>query len=271
MFRTQQISVKSAVANGGEILRFKLPAFGVIGEVFLRIKLPALASGTYNASCSLNAISEVRLRHSDTFFTYRPDVYFPIALSRCDDAVEKLRLIRCFGDTSASGSAQSILVPIVHPWSLWADDEFLRGHRAHSERRRGLMQCNLLKDTMLIEVDVNATLSYTDSGALSGSDSPFDVVCFWEELVSNSMGSLKKTLPKAVCASEYTVLPGLANAGAMTEYNINALLSRAPTCALHFFVKLNSDSDTSPFEFENDVVDERLTADGRETIDTTEL
>ena len=74
-FRTNEILAKTDISKNGEIIRIAVPAFqNVVGEIFFTIDLPALDTGSYDASCVLKMIETVRVRHSDVVIEYSPEL-----------------------------------------------------------------------------------------------------------------------------------------------------------------------------------------------------
>ena len=95
----------------------------------------------------------------------------------------------------------------------------------HGRRDRGLFPAYLLKENVVWDIEFQPRSHYTDSAGGASEPGPSDVQLVWEELVTDpaTLEKIKKSLPKAVCAPDYTHLDAQRNEGAETSYNITAL------------------------------------------------
>ena len=105
--------------------------------------------------------------------------------------------------------------------------------------------------------------SYFSSSILATDNAQIrNVQLCWEEVIASPsvLDEIKKNLPKAVCAPDFTVQNISCN-GAETAVDITALLSRAPTHTLCF--RLQSANQRDPFDNVNSVSLAEIEADGR--------
>jgi hypothetical protein len=175
-----------------------------------------------------------------------------------------------FGLDNADGGAQTIVIPLLQPWSIHFSDLMynVQGPE-YSERNRGLFPAFAIKENVVWEITFRPRSHFTNgaSGA-SAANGLENVTLMWEELVASSeqLEEIKKNLPLQVCAPDYTHLVSQSNDGTETDYNITSLLSKAPTHTIWFNVNLNSQTDRDCFNKEQKVDLAELDCDGRTLV-----
>ena len=131
--------------------------------MWLTVDVPVLTQGTYDPSAMLKYVKRVSLRHSTKFFEYEPARYFPILLNRDRDQISKAKKLACFGPRTASGAAATWLLPIIHPFDQWLSKDFYDGDVKHGARSKGAFRCDLLKEELVIELELNELAEYSDN------------------------------------------------------------------------------------------------------------
>jgi hypothetical protein len=272
-FRTNQIVIQAQLPNVANTQRFKVPAFNsLISSMWIQVRMPSCNSGNYRPSAILDYVKEVRLKHSDTFFTYQPKRLMPILLNRDRNKISKDKKLAIFGPRLAANGEVEWLLPIIHPWDQWLSKDFYENDVKYGVRSKGLFRCDLLKEELVVELDLAPLPDYSQDGAaVAAGDNPYDLRLFFEELLSPNIEQIKKALPTTTVSNVYTHMENQTNDGTATVYKISSIMSRAPTENLILFVKPNSDSGKDPFKYDGTVAHYKVTCDGRVIIDNEEL
>ena len=118
-FRTNSVVVKSTISTAGETVRVQLPSFNTcVGEMFLEVTCAAVDNGAeYDPHVGAKLIKRCILRHSDQAYEVEPEKVWPILLSNCRNKEDKETRRAVFGSSSATASAQTLVVPLLQPWS----------------------------------------------------------------------------------------------------------------------------------------------------------
>jgi len=122
--------------------------------MWIQVRLPALSAGKYRPSAVLEFVKEIRLKHSDTFFTYQPRRLMPILLNRDRNKISKDKKLAIFGPRVADDGATEWLLPIIHPWDQWLSKDFYENDVKHGKMSKGLFRCDLLKEELVCEIDL---------------------------------------------------------------------------------------------------------------------
>ena len=265
-FRTNSVIVKSVISNSGETVRVQLPSFSTcVGEMFLEVTCTALNnSATYDPHIGAKLIKRCILRHSDNAYEVEPEKVWPILLSNCRNKEDKATRAALFGNGTANANEQTVVIPLLQPWSQHFGNELYGAEPArHGRRDRPLFPAYALKENIVFEIEFQPR-SHFIAGSPNNAGGITNVSLLWEELVASpqTYEKLKKSMAKAVVAPDYTHL-AITNNGSEQSYAITALLSRAPTHALWFNLQLDADSSRDPFSKINTVVFEELECDGR--------
>ena len=269
-FRLNSVVAKAAVSKDGEVLRVQLPSFrSCVGEQFLQVTLPALDAGTYDPAVGAKVISKCKLIHSDVAFEIDPELVWAILVGQCRNANAKTKRKLMFGSAAASAGAQTIVIPLLQPWSCHFSDLMYNVHGPDGTRNRGLFPAYAIKENIVWEITFRPRSHYSDgaSGATAANGLE-NVTLMWEELVASAeqLAEIKKDLPLQVCAPDFTHLESQTNAGSETDYNITSLLSKSPTHTIWFNVLLNSQTDRDVFNKEQKVDLAELDCDGRTLV-----
>ena len=277
-YRVNQVIAKSSTSADGEVIRVQLPAFGAIcGEIFIQVGLDALDAGTYDPHVGAKILKYIRLIHSDQFFEIEPKRVWPILLSQMRNQDAKGKRKELFGTGSASASAQTLCIPLLQPWSVhFANNMYDNDGPRYSTRERGLFPAFAIKENVVFELVFEPRSAYTDSASAASTAGPKNVTLLWEEVVAapDTLEAIKRSIPLAVCAPDFTYLDSNANDGsAETVVNITSLLSKAPTHTLWFDIQENSVTDRDPFnKASSDGMSlQELNCDGRDLISDRDL
>ena len=265
-FRTNSVIVKNSINTAGEVVRVQLPSFSTcVGEMFLEITGDAIDnSALYDPYFGAKVIKRCILRHSDQAYSYEPEKVWPILLSNCRNKEDKETRANVFGASVAAGDAQTIVIPLLQPFSQHFSAEYYGAEPVrHGRRDRPLFPAYALKENVVFEIEFQP-VSHFQSGSSNNGAGLSSVSLMWEELVASpdTYNRLKKAMSKVVVAPDFTHLD-LTNNGSEEAYQITALMSRAPTMALWFDLQLDSDNSRNPFSKIDKVVFEELECDGR--------
>jgi hypothetical protein len=128
-----------------------------------------------------------------------------------------------------------------------------------------LFRTDLLRENVVFELEFAPTSDFCSTDAQGASIA--NVELLFEELVAEPsvLEALKQQLPRAVCAPEFTSQV-LNTTGAEQDIDITALLSRAPTHSLGFYVKKTAGATRDPFDIEEKLDLEEIEADGRRIV-----
>ena len=275
--RTNRINALSNVQFGGNY-SFQLPAFNtIVGEAWLSIELPALASPeTYRKYPLLHCVDLISYRAGQKFYEFCPRKDLPVLLNRIRDVHMKSEVMKIFVDGSGlpSSSPGVMILPLILPWSIWHSDRLSQPIR-HGNRGGGLFDNSRLADNLVIELQMATRGASTSSSAstfVSASDLG-NVTLHWEEVVCSSQVSaaIRKELPSYYCIEEYTRLEDqVVSFVTETVFKVASLVSRAGTTGFYFRLRnssvdsTNLDCMTGDQDFEKLVV----TCDGRDIYDT---
>ena len=119
-FRVNSVQAASTIAPAGQTIRVALPAYSaIVGEQFLKLTLNACSSGTIDPYVGASLIKSVRLRHSDVAYeVLNVKAVWAYLISKCRNKQDKEQRKKIFGNSSADAAEQTIIVPLLQPWSV---------------------------------------------------------------------------------------------------------------------------------------------------------
>ena len=265
-FRVNRVAVASTIPTGGSTVRVQLPAYKAItGECMLKLTVNAASQGTIDPYFGAKVLKSLKLRHSDVCYTIEdvPEVWAYL-FSKMPDAVQKAERKTIFGASAAGAAEQTVLIPLLQPWSVWVSPQMYKTAPPRHGQRSCLFRTDLLRENVVFELEFANVTDFSD--AAQGVQIK-DVELLFEELVAEPavMEQLKQQLPRAVCAPEFTSQT-LNTTGAEQDIDITALLSRAPTHSLGFYVKKTAGATRDPFDIEEKLDLSEIEADGRRIV-----
>jgi len=261
-FRVNSVNVASVIPTSGATQRIQLPAFSaIVGEQYLKVKLKATDSGNYKQYVGAQCIKSIRLRHSDIAYelTNVKEVWAYL-ISKCRNKEDKETRKAMFGNSAVSGAEQNLIIPLLSPWSVHFSAEMYGPEPVRHGRRSTLFPAYALRENCVWEIEFEPVSQFVASGATGGGIE--DVELCWEEVVCDQAtgAKIKKALPKAVCAPDFT-FQAITTTGSEQSEDITALLSRAPTHSLAFYLRTSGNDD--PFDCISTIEMGELECDGR--------
>jgi hypothetical protein len=206
-------------------------------------------------------IKTLRLRHSDVAYeVLNVKAVWAYLVSKCRNKEDKEQRKKIFGNSAASAAEQQLVIPLLQPWSVHFSPEMYGPEPVRHARRSTLFPAYALRENAVWEIEFEAVANFCSTGAAGCQIK--DVSLCWEEVVCSPdvATAIKKKLPKAVCAPDFTFQPITCTGSEQTE-DITALLSRAPTHSIAFYLKTTANSD--PFDIVDTLALEELECDGR--------
>ena len=240
--------------------------------MWLTVDVPVLTQGTYDPSAMLKYVKRVSLRHSTKFFEYEPARYFPILLNRDRDQISKAKKLACFGPRTASGAAATWLLPIIHPFDQWLSKDFYDGDCKHGARSKGAFRCDLLKEELVIELELNELAEYSDNA--QAASNPMNMKLYFTEIVSPNIEQIKAALPTSTICNVYTHVEDVAFTNQEQTVKLSGAMARAPTSNIILMIKDDAAVAAvarDPFSYVPDVDHFKVTCDGRELLNSEEL
>ena len=266
-FRVNRVAVESTISAGGAVVRVQLPAYkSITGEVMLKLRVNAASAGTIDPYFGAKCLKSIKLRHSDVCYTIDdPAEVWAYLFSKMPDNIQKQERKKVFGNPAADAAEQTILLPLLQPWSAWLQPQMYQSSPPRHGARNCLFRTDLLRENCVFEIEFAPVSDFVSSGATGVQVK--DVELLFEELVCDGtvLAELKKSLPRSVCAPEFTSQV-LSTTGAEQDIDITALLSRAPTHSLGFYVKKTAGANRDPFDIEEKLDLEEVEADGRRIV-----
>jgi hypothetical protein len=261
-FRVNSVQAASTIAAGGQTIRVALPAYSaIVGEQFLKLTLNACSSGTIDQYAGAKIIKSMRLRHSDVAYeVLNVKAVWAYLVSKCRNKQDKEQRKKIFGNSAADAAEQTLIVPLLQPWSVHFGPELYGPEPVRHGRRSTLFPAYALRENAVWEIEFEPVTNFTSTGSTGCVIK--DVNLCWEEVVASPdvIAAIKKKLPKAVCAPDFTFQPVTAT-GAEQTVDVTAVLSRAPTHSLAFYLKTSANDD--PFDIVDSLSLEELECDGR--------
>ena len=219
---------------------FQLPCFTqVVGESWIEMTLPTLATGTWRKYPLLHVIDKVTYRAGQKFYEFVPRKDLPILLNRCRDKAMKDQLMALFLDKSGAPSANSntYMLPLVTPMSIWHTDRLAQPIK-HGNRNSGLWDGSKLADNLVIEIQfASGVTACSESPVFDGASDLGNVTLKWEEVVAApaTLTAIRREVPSYFCIEEFTRLEDqVVSDAATTVYKVASLTSRAGTSGFYF-------------------------------------
>ena len=264
-FRVNSVQAASTIAAAGQTIRVALPAYSaIVGEQYLKVSLAACSSGTYDPYTGASLIKSLRLRHSDVAYeVLNVKAVWAYLISKCRNKEDKEQRKKIFGNSAASAAAQELVIPLLQPWSVHFGPEMYNPEPVRHARRSTLFPAYALRENAVWEIEFEPVANVCSTGAAGMQIN--EVSLCWEELVASPdvVAAIKKKLPKAVCAPDFT-FQAVTATGSEQSADVTALLSRAPTHSIAFYLKTSANDD--PFDIVSSLSLEELECDGRVLI-----
>jgi hypothetical protein len=272
-YRTQNIVVAATLPANSNTQRFKVPSFNsVVQSMWITVDMPACTQGDYDPSAMLKYVKRVSLRHSTKFFEYEPAKYFPILLNRDRNVVSKAKKLACFGNRAVSAAAETWLLPIIHPFDQWLCKDFYEGDVKHGARSKGAFRCDLLKEELVVEIELADLADYSNNATQASA--PSNLKLYFTEIVSPNIEQIKAALPTSTICNVYTHLANEAFTTAEKTVKLSGAMARAPTENIILMIKDTAASVAvarDPFSYCPNVDHYKVTCDGRELLNSEEL
>jgi hypothetical protein len=261
-FRINSVQAAASVSDAGQTIRVQLPAYSsIVGEQYLKVSLNACTGGTYRQYPGAQLIKSIKLRHSDVAYEVL-DVKetWAYLISKCRNKEDKEQRKKIFGNSAADAAAAELVIPLLQPWSVHMSAEMYGPEPVRHGRRSTLFPAYALRENAVWEITFQPLTEFTTAGAQGGGIGAVSLC--WEEVVASPevIEGIKKSLPKAVCAPDFTSQP-ITTTNAEQAIDITALLSRAPTHSLALYLKTAANQD--PFDVVSVLALEELECDGR--------
>ena len=238
----------------------KIPSHNkIIGEIYFDFVLPALDAGSYCDNIAANLIKRLRLKCGSTFYDIEPKHAYTVLLAKCTNKQRRKETVRQL----QAAPEEECRVNIVTPWC-----NLQRGMpRKKADQNPGFDSSRLASD-LVVEIEMADLLEVT-TGA-SSSDSFTPCTCRFEELIvsEEDEAALKARLPRQWLCADFTVLENQNSDKVLSEvYDLDALISSAPTKSLWLQVRKNTDVTAKSFQVSRGECAVKLTLDGREVYD----
>jgi hypothetical protein len=262
--RVNTVQAATSIATAGQTIRVQLPTFGqaVVGDIFLKVNFKATTQGTYKPYVGAQCLKSIKLRHSDVAYELlNVKQVWAYLLSKCKNKEDKDERKKIFGNSAAAAGAQELVVPLLTPWSPHFNAEMYGTGPIKHARRHILFPAYALRENCVFELEFESCANLCSADVLGAEIQNVDLC--WEEVVASPdvLARIKKELPKAVCAPDFTAIPVTCDGNEQKE-DVTSILSRAPTHSLCFYLQETANAD-DPFNCVDVLQLEEIIADGR--------
>lgn len=239
----------------------KIPAHNkILGEIWLDFVLPTLDAGSYCDNIAANLVKRLRLKCGSTFLDVEPRHFYTVALAK---VTNQQRRRECIRQLQAQAGDECRVV-IITPWG-----NLQRGYPRQRQKQNPGFDSSRLASDLVVEIELAALLEVTNS-ASSATQAFAPCVCRFEELIVSEQeeAALKARLPRQWVCTDLTVQEGLeSNQSSTAQYDLDALISSAPTKNLWCQVRTGAQVTAKKFQESKGECSIKLTLDGREVYD----